>query len=122
VSYKQYAAYAGLVPWLQRSNEAVHYGRITKRGPEALRTAFVQLVLGMVRNRHKTGSYRLMHDYTAMKSSKSSGKAIIATARKLAKIVWSMLMDGKEFDSSLMRDRRIWEKADAMRTSIAQSA
>lgn len=122
MSYKQYAAYAGLVPWVQRSNETVHYGRITKRGPEALRTAFVQLVLGMVRNRHKTGSYRLMHDYTAMKGSKSSGKAIIATARKLAKIVWSMLMEGKEFDPSSMRDRRIWEKADAMRTSIAQSA
>jgi len=122
VSYKQYAAYAGLVPWVQRSNETVHYGRITKRGPEALRTAFVQLVLGMVRNRRKTGSYRLMHDYTAMKGSKSTGKAIIATARKLAKIVWSMLMEGKAFDPSSMRDRRIWEKADAMRTSIAQSA
>jgi len=80
----------------------------------------MQLVLGMVRNRRKTGSYRLMHDYTAMKGSKSSGKAIIATARKLAKIVWPMLMEGKEFDPSSIRDRRIWEKADAMRTSIAQ--
>jgi transposase len=122
VSYKQYAAYAGLVPWVQSSNETVHYGRITKRGPEALRTAFVQLVLGMVRNRNKTGTYRLMHDYKALKESKSSGKAIIATARKLAKIVWYMLTNGKEFDPIYMRDRRIWEKADAMRTSIEQSA
>jgi transposase len=122
VSYTQYAAYAGLVPWVQSSNETVHYGQITKRGPEELRTAFVQLVLGMVRNRNKTGSYRLMHAYSALKESKSSGKAIIATAHKLSKIVWSILMNGKEFDPSSMRDRRIWEKADAMRTSIAQSA
>jgi transposase len=122
VSYKQYAAYAGLVPWVQSSNETVHYGRITKRGPEALRTAFVQLVLGMVRNPQKTSHYRIMHDYKALKESKSSGKAIIATARKLAKIVWYMLTNGKEFDPIYMRDRRIWEKADAMRTSIEQSA
>lgn len=122
VSYKQYAAYAGLVPWVQSSNETVHYGRITKRGPEALRTAFVQLVLGMVRNPQKTSHYRIMHDYKVLKESKSSGKAIIATARKLAKIVWYMLTNGKEFDPIYMRDRRIWEKADAMRTSIEQSA
>ena len=32
-----------------------------------------------------------MHRYAAMKEHKGSGKAIIATARKLGKIVWYML-------------------------------
>jgi len=45
--YKQYSSYASLVPWVECSNETVHYGRITKRGPEELRTAFVQLVMGI---------------------------------------------------------------------------
>ena len=45
-SFKKYSAYAGLVPWVQCSNMTEHYGRITKRGPEELRTALVQLVLG----------------------------------------------------------------------------
>jgi transposase len=31
-SPKKYAAYAGLVPWVQNSNETVRHGRITKRG------------------------------------------------------------------------------------------
>ena len=46
---KKYAAYAGLVPWVQNSNETIHHGRITKRGPEELRTALVQVVMGMRR-------------------------------------------------------------------------
>jgi len=39
-SYKQFSSYAGLVPWVQCSNRTEHYGKITKRGPEALRAAF----------------------------------------------------------------------------------
>ena len=46
-SAKKYAAFCGLVPWVQDSNETVKHGRITKRGPQELRTAYVQLVLGI---------------------------------------------------------------------------
>jgi transposase len=38
-SPKKYASFAGLAPWVQNSNETVHHGRITKRGPKELRTA-----------------------------------------------------------------------------------
>jgi transposase len=54
-SYKQYASYAGLVPWVQNSNTTERYGNITKRGPCELRMALVQEVLGMVRNKRITG-------------------------------------------------------------------
>ncbi|MDR2747690.1 MAG: transposase [Treponema sp.] len=30
---KKYAAFAGLVPWVQDSNERIRHGKITKRGP-----------------------------------------------------------------------------------------
>ena len=38
-SPKQLAAYAGLVPWAPNSAERERYGKITKRGPNELRTA-----------------------------------------------------------------------------------
>ena len=44
-SAKKYSAYAGLVPWVQNSNETIHHGHITKRGAVELRTAFVQCVM-----------------------------------------------------------------------------
>ena len=37
-----------------------------------------------------------------MKKNKGSGKSIIATARKMAEIVWAMLSDKQDFDSSKM--------------------
>jgi transposase len=40
-SYKQLCAYAGLAAWVQNSNLRERHGRITKRGPEELRTALV---------------------------------------------------------------------------------
>jgi transposase len=48
-SAKKYAAHAGLVPWVQNSNKTIHHGHITRRGPVELRTAFVQMVMGMLR-------------------------------------------------------------------------
>jgi len=119
--HKRYAAYAGLAPWVQCSNMTAHYGRITKRGPEELRTALVQLVMGMNRSR-MTKDYRVMIQYKAMKKNKGSGKSIIATARKLSKIIWFMLTDNKPFNSDLMVNKNLNDKADDMRTAIKISA
>lgn len=118
---KKYAAYAGLVPWVQNSNQTVRHGKITKRGPEELRTALVQLVLGMRRCR-STVSWRLMQRYTEMKKNKGSGKSIIATARKLSKIIWCMLSAGEEFNPALMVDKKLVKKTAAMRMASLASA
>jgi transposase len=113
-SGKKFAAYCGLVPWVQTSNETVHYGKITKRGPEELRTAIIQVVLGMRRLKKSTLGWRLMERYEAMKKSKGTGKSITATARKVAVIIWHMLTEDKEFDVSLMTDRKTKKKAASM--------
>jgi transposase len=120
-SFKKYSSFAGLVPWVQCSNTTEHYGRITKRGPEELRTALVQLVLGMRRSK-QTLSWRLMERYTVMKHEKGTGKTIVATARKLSKIIWCMLTADEPFDSSLMIDTRLKQKADSMRSSLRITA
>ena len=119
--YKKYSAYAGLAPWVQCSNMTANYGRITKRGPEELRTALVQLVMGMNRSR-MTRDYRLMVQYRTMKKNKGSGKSIIATARKLSKIIWFMLTYNKPFNPELMLDTNLNDRADDMRSAIIKSA
>ena len=121
-TYKQYSSYAGLAPWVQSSNETTHYGSITKRGPEQLRTALVQLVLGMVRMKRTTLDYRLMIRYGSMKRQKGSGRSIIATARKLSKIIWFMLTADRPFDPGQMIAKDKKAKTDEMRASLALPA
>ena len=115
---KKYASFAGLAPWVQNSNETIHHGSITKRGPIELRTALVQVVMGWRRMVEKTMTWRLMQRYEAMKKSKGSGKSIIATARKIAMIIWNMLTDDTEFDVGLMVNRKLSKKAESMSRSI----
>jgi len=116
-SYKQFSAYAGLVPWVQNSNRTERYGCITRGGPCELRTSLVQVVLGMVRNKRTAGGYRIMGRYAAMKKEKGSGKAIIATARKLSKIVWYMLRNEAPFDPQRMKDPGVRKIAEEMRAA-----
>jgi transposase len=101
-SAKSYAAHAGLVPWVQNSNETIRHGHITKRGPVELRTAFVQVVMGMLRYRKVTGSYRIMTRYDEMKKHKGSGKSIIASARKISTITYAILKSREPFDPAKM--------------------
>jgi hypothetical protein len=113
-SPKKYASFAGLAPWVQNSNETIHHGSITKRGPKELRTAVVQVVMGLRRMKEKTFSWRHMRRYEAMKKGKGSGKAIIATARKIAVIIWHMLSGDAEFDIGLMAGRKLAKESESM--------
>jgi hypothetical protein len=42
----------------------------------------------MVRNKRRTGAYRIILKYSEMKPQKGSGRTIIATAPKLSEIIW----------------------------------
>ena len=101
-SAKKYAAFCGLVPWVQDSNATIHHGKITKRGSQELRTCFVQPVLG-IRRCKDTSEWRMMQRYEYMKKNKGSGKSIVATARKMAEIVWAMLSDKQDFNADKMK-------------------
>jgi hypothetical protein len=68
----------------------------------------------MVRNPQRTLRYRLMRRYQAMKRQKGSGKSIIATARKLAKLIWYMLTYDEPFDPARMTDPQLRQAADEM--------
>ena len=85
-SAKKLAAYFGMAPRVEVSNDTRHYGRITKKGTKIGRTTLVQCTWVAIRY----SSY-LREFYERIKAGKGSGKAIIATARKLLGIIYDTL-------------------------------
>lgn len=90
---KKLCAYAGLVPRVHDSNESIRHGHITKRGDKILRTTLVQVALIAIRY----NSY-LRNFYNRLKQKKGSGKAIIATARKMLSIIYDTLKNNWIFE------------------------
>jgi len=87
------AAYIGIVPRVQISNETSHYGRITKMGNKIARTALVQSTLIAIRYNPYLRDF-----YMKLKAKKGSGKAVIATARKLLTIIYRTLKNDWVFE------------------------
>ncbi|MCL2270469.1 MAG: hypothetical protein FWC24_03895 [Treponema sp.] len=58
--------------------------------------------------------------YDILKQSKGSGKAVIATARKIAVIIWHMLTREEAFNLGGAADPQLTKKAEAMRRSGQQ--
>lgn len=90
---KQLFAYFGIVPRVHVSNETIQYGRITKMGNKIARTALVQSTLVAI----KYSPY-LRRFYDKLKAKKGSGKAIIATSRKMLGIIYNTLKNDWIFE------------------------
>lgn len=80
------AAYFGLVPRVEQSNQTEHRGRITRRGNQLARTTLVQCAL--IAKRYNPFLPRF---YERIQRRRGAGKAIVATARKLLTIVYYTL-------------------------------
>lgn len=102
-AFKRFSSYLGIIPSVHNSNEVQHLGHITKRGPQELRTAFVQVAMEVIRQPQNTSEWKIMKDYQTMKISKGSGRAIIALTRKMARIVFVMLNKREPFNPELMK-------------------
>lgn len=87
------AAYFGIVPRVSNSNETERSGRITKLGTKLGRTTLVQCTLIAIRYSDFLRSF-----YEKIKAKKGSGKAIIATARKLLKTIYLTLKNNWVFE------------------------
>ena len=94
---KSLTSYVGLVPYINNSGDEIRHGKITKTGPAYMRTALVQAVLAMLRSKEMK-DHPLVLNYYKMKENKCAGKAIIATARKLLSIIWTLLKRNETFD------------------------
>lgn len=101
--FKKFSSYLGIIPSVHNSADTIRMGHITKRGPQELRTVFVQAAMGIIRQPQNTSEWKLMKDYQTMKTSKGSGRAIIALTRKVARIVFAMLNKKEAFYHELMK-------------------
>jgi len=87
------ASYFGIVPRVSDSNEKVRHGRITKRGSKIGRTTLVQCTLVATRYSPYLRTY-----YDRIKKYRGSGKAIIATSRKMLGIIYKTLKNDWVFE------------------------
>lgn len=92
-SEKKLQSYFGIVPRVHQSNNTVRTGRITKEGSKLARTTLVQCTLIAIRYSPYLNSF-----YQRLKTKKGSGKAIIATAKKLLGIIYSTLKNDWVFE------------------------
>jgi len=90
---KKLHAYFGIVPRMSQSGDMIHYGKITKEGSKLGRTTLVQCTLIAIRY-----SPYLSKFYNRLKVKKGSGKAIIATSRKLLSIIYNTLKNDWIFE------------------------
>jgi len=90
---KKLSAYFGLVPRVSQSNETIRQGKITKHGSKLGRTTLVQCALIA-----KKYSPYVQDFYERIRKKRGSGKAIIATARKLLSIIFNTLKNNWVFE------------------------
>ncbi|MGC9523863.1 MAG: IS110 family transposase [Anaerolineae bacterium] len=95
----QVASFAGLTPKSKRSNETVRYGRITRRGPAALRTILIEVSLHAVR---QSVRYRPLYEKFRSQKRCNAGKA--AVARQMIEDAWTMLRKRQAFHEPLVAD------------------
>jgi transposase len=95
---KQVSAYGGFVPRPYQSTDTDHRGRITQRGPQALRKLLVECAWVMLRyNAWARAIYqRLTHGGKTRQK-----QAIVALARKLLERCGAMLRDGTVWRTDL---------------------
>jgi transposase len=90
---RKLVAYLGLDPKVRQSGDApARSGRISKRGSAGARWALVEAAWSVVL---QPGPLHAFYDRT--RARRGHGKAIVATARKLAILFWCMLTRGEDY-------------------------
>ncbi len=92
-SEKALFSYFGIVPFVSDSGESVRHGHITKWGNRLLRKTLVQITFTAIRYNQFLSNY-----YKRKKTEKGAGKAIIATSRKVLKIIYDTLKNNWIFE------------------------
>ena len=94
----QVSNYLGLVPRVYISGDTVKYGRITKRGNGYLRALLVQAAWSLTRAK-EGGKLKERFRYMTVEKSKSKKKAIVAIARRMAELLYTLMRDGTGYEA-----------------------
>lgn len=93
-NYKKLVSWAGLAPSMHQSGDVEYYGRITKQGSKMIRWIMVESARIAVNH-----DPRLRAFYERVKYRRGDQKAIVATANKMLKIIWTMLSRREPYES-----------------------
>jgi len=110
------SSYFGLTPKVRQSGDGpARHGRISKQGNSAARTMLVEAAWSA-----KTAPGPLRAFFTRVQKKSGSGAAAVATARKLAVMIWHVLTSGQEYAFArpaftAMKLRKVALKAGAPR-------
>jgi len=85
-------SYAGLVPTVRRSGGSTRHGGITKEGSKWLRWGLTQAV-----HTHIRSETNLTRFYRRLVKTKPNQVAVMATARKMLKVIYWMLRNNEPF-------------------------
>lgn len=99
-SGRQVGAYLGLVPSLYQSGKTCRRGKITKHGNGQARWALCIAANALLRTRKRSALGEWGKGLVARLGRK---KAIVAIARKLAAVMWSMMKNGSDFEPRLQK-------------------
>ncbi|MCL4356731.1 MAG: IS110 family transposase [Candidatus Thermoplasmatota archaeon] len=91
------SSYTGIVPRVDQSGNKAIYGHITKSGPSVLRFFLVNSVHSLIKL-----SPTFKKKYRKLKKRIGKNRAIIATARKLAVVIFKMLSKNQHFVDDYM--------------------
>jgi transposase len=93
----QVSNYLGLVPRVYMSGDTARYGRITKRGNGFLRGLLVQGAWAITWS-NEGGTLRERFEYMTKTKRINRKKAIVAVARRLAELMYTLLKNGTDYE------------------------
>jgi transposase len=102
LSGSQVANYTGLVPRVDCSGDTRHYGPITKRGCVAIRRVAIQAAWSMVKSRDG-GNFKTFFERRSSELGKK--KAIVAIARKMVVLMYTLVKNRDFYRSTALKDR-----------------
>jgi transposase len=93
----QVSNYLGLVPRVYMSGDTVRYGKITKRGNGYLRALLVQASWSIAWSKNG-GKLKQRYDYMTIEKGISKKKSVVAIARRLAELLYTLMRDGTRYE------------------------
>jgi|SRR5262245_3233065 len=96
---RDFGAWLGLIPRQYSTGGRTSLGRISKRGDKYLRTLFIQAAKVLLMRPHNWERFSFGAWLKAAAPRLHKNKLATALANKLARISWSVLRNGKPFDT-----------------------
>jgi len=89
---KKFASYIGIIPSTYASGNFIRHGRITRQGNRYLRWALIEAIWPAINKSNYLRTY-----YEKIRRQKGTNKAKVATARRLATIIYRVLLEDRDY-------------------------